>query len=68
MEGHLSGLITLLFVYAIPTLLVSAFLLPRYAQSVRASRSSIGLGFMATAFAARSFAVVTKPPPNKLYL
>lgn len=64
----MSGLIILFFVYTTLTVLVSAILLPRYVQSVRASRFSIGLGFMAAAFAVWSFAVVTKPQSDTLYL
>src|SRR5205823_7698976 len=46
---------------------LSALLLPRYLQTTRAARFSIGLGFMAAAFAVWSYAVVTKPAADVLY-
>ena len=64
----MSGLIILFFVYTTLTVLVSAALLPRYLHSVRANRFSIGLAFMAAAFAVWSLAVVMKPQGDTLYI
>jgi len=64
----MSGLIIFFFVYTTLTVLVSAVLLPRYLHSARANRFSIGLGLIAVAFAVWSFAVVTKPAADVLYI
>jgi hypothetical protein len=64
----MSGLIIFFFVYTTLTVLVSALLVPRYLHTARSNRFSIGLGFVAAAFALWSYAVVTKPEGDTLRL